>query len=587
MSGMSRHRSVALVLCCLAQFMAVLDVSIANVGLARIRADLGFSTAGLQWVVNAYTLGCAGFLLLGGRAADVFGRRQAFVGGVTLFGLASLVGGLAQDQAMLIAARAGQGIGGAVMAPTSLSIIATLYEEGPRRNRAFGLWGTMGALGGASGALVGGVLITALSWRWVLLVNAPLALAVALAARRAIPAVGRPSGAARSFDLPGAFTVTVALVLVTYGIVGSRGHGWAAPATLGPLAAGIALLGLFGVIEATLAPSPLVPLRILRSRALSGAAVVIFCLGGAAIPMWFFVSLYMQQVLGRTAMQAGLTFLPMSLTIVACTQLASRLAHRLGPGRVLATGMTLLGVGMLLFSRIDADGSWATDVLAPSLLCAAGIGCSFVSTTIAANTGVAREDSGLASGLINTSFQIGGSIGLAVLATIAAGRTAAATGGVTEAVALTGGFQRAFAAGGGFALAGAAMAVAVLTPRASETVRSGKRVDPALEPAHFTRQDVGVAERVGEKGGALHAGEERGCQVARIPAAHLAKLPLRPIEDEPEQARGLVGERAVLLVELGAEASDRAAVSGDELGDVGPRAREPLEACARRRAPVE
>src|SRR5919204_2991359 len=204
---MSRHGSLVLVLCCLAQFMGVLDVSIVNVGLAQIRADLGFSTAGLQWVVNAYTLACAGFLLLGGRAADVFGRREVFVGGLALFGLASLVGGLAQDQAMLVAARAGQGIGGAVMAPTSLSILAAVYDEGPQRNRAFGLWGTMGALGGASGALVGGILIEALSWRWVLLVNAPLAVAAALASWRAIPAVGRAPRAARSFDLPGALTV--------------------------------------------------------------------------------------------------------------------------------------------------------------------------------------------------------------------------------------------------------------------------------------------------------------------------------------------------------------------------------------------
>src|SRR5215211_2063640 len=222
----ARRRTVILVLCCLAQFMGVLDVSIVNVGLAPIRADLGFSTAGLQWVVGAYTLACAGCLLPGGRAADLFGRREVFVAGLALFGLASLAGGLAQDQATLVAARAGQGLGGAVMAPTSLSILATVYDEGAERNRAFGLWGTMGALGGASGALVGGLVMEALSWRWILLVNA----AVALAAWRVVPAFARRER--RSFDLAGAIAVTAGLVLVTYGVVASHRHGWTSAATL-------------------------------------------------------------------------------------------------------------------------------------------------------------------------------------------------------------------------------------------------------------------------------------------------------------------------------------------------------------------
>jgi EmrB/QacA subfamily drug resistance transporter len=470
----ARRPTSILAVCCVAQFLAVLDVSIVNVALAPIRADLGFSTAGLQWVVGAYTLACAGCLLLGGRAADLFGRREVFVGGLALFGLASLAGGLAQDPATLVAARAGQGLGGAVMAPTSLSILATIYDEGPDRNRAFGLWGTMGALGGASGALLGGLLTATLSWRWILLVNAPVALAVAVAALLTIPALGRRPGAAHSFDLRGALAVTAGLVFVTYGLAGTHRHGWGASATLGPIASGSVLLGLFGLIEARLAAAPLVPPRILRSRALSGATVAVFCLGAAAVPMWFFVSLYVQQTLGYSALEAGLTFLPMSLVIAACTQVASRLAARHGPGRVLATGMTLLGAGMLLFSRIDADGSWTADVLLPSLLCASGIGCSFVSTTIAATAGVAREDSGLASGLVNTSFQVGGSIGLALLATIAAGRTAAVTG-VPDAAALSDGFQRAFAVGGGFALAGAGVALGALVGRLTPAVgRTGR-----------------------------------------------------------------------------------------------------------------
>jgi EmrB/QacA subfamily drug resistance transporter len=453
----ARRKTLTLLLCCIAQFMGVLDMSNVGVALAPIRADLGFSTAGLQWVVNAYALACAGCLLLGGRAADLFGRREVFVGGLGLFGLASLAGGLAQDQAALVAARAAQGIGGAVMAPTSLSILATIYDEGPERNRAFGLWGTMGALGGASGALVGGLLTATVSWRWILLVNAPVALAVGLLALRAVPRLGRRSGAARSFDLLGALTVTGGLVLVAYGIVGTHRHGWGAPETLGPIAAGTSLLAAFGVIEAHLAVAPLVPLRLFRSRALSGATAIVFCLGATAVPMWFFLSLYLQRSLGYSALEAGLTFAPMSLVIAACTQAASRLAARVGSGRVLAAGMTLLGAGMLLLARTDGG----LGVLLPSLLCAAGIGCSFVSITITATTAVPAPDSGLASGVVNTSFQIGGSIGLAVLA------------------ATAGGSQTAFALAGGVALAGAAVAICVLTGRGSRARAGGARVPGA------------------------------------------------------------------------------------------------------------
>jgi EmrB/QacA subfamily drug resistance transporter len=436
MAASRDSRTAILAVCCLGQFLAVLDVSIVNVGLASIRADVSFSTAGLQWVVDAYTLACGGFLLLGGRAADLFGRREVFVSGLALFGVASLAGGLAQDPLTLVAARATQGLGGAVMAPTSLSILATIYDEGSERNRAFGLWGTMGALGGASGALAGGVLVELLSWRWLLLVNGPLALGAALAALAAIPPLPRRRGA---FDLAGALAVTSGLVLVTCGIVETPRHGWQAPATLGPLVAGIALLGLFTRIEAR-AAAPLVPPRIFRSRVLTGAAVAVFCLGAAAISMWFFLSLYLREALGLTAIETGIAFAPMSLTILACTQIASRLASRLGPGRVLTTGMLLLAAGMLGISQTDA-------VLIPSLLCAAGIGCSFVSTTIAATTDVPTDDSGLAAGVVNTAFQIGGSLGLAVIATIA----------------LTGGFGAAFGAGGAVALVGAAVAAGVIS----------------------------------------------------------------------------------------------------------------------------
>jgi EmrB/QacA subfamily drug resistance transporter len=451
-----RRRPLILVLCCVAQFLGVLDVTVVNVALAPIRADLGFSTTGLQWVVSAYTLSCAGFLLLGGRAADLFGRRQVFCAGLALFGLASLAGGLAQDPAMLVAARALQGLGGAVMAPTSLSILANVYDEGAARNRAFGLWGTLGALGGASGALVGGLVMDALSWRWILLGNAPVALGVAVVAWRVIPAFGRRER--RSFDVAGAITVTAGLVLVTYGVIASHRHGWASVATLAPLLGGLDLLALFALLETYVVRAPLVPPRMLRSRALVGANVAAMCLGACAMSMWFLLSLYLQGSLGYSPLRAGLAFLPMSLTILACTQAASRLAARVGSGRVLAFGLTLLGGGLLLFARAG-DG----ELLAPSLLCAAGIGCSFVSAAITATTGVGREDSGLASGLVNTSFQVGGSVGLALLATIAAG----------------GGFQTAFAAGGVIALTGATAALRLTWPayglRASGPAPAGRR----------------------------------------------------------------------------------------------------------------
>jgi EmrB/QacA subfamily drug resistance transporter len=449
------RRPLILALCCLAQYLGVLDMIVVNVALAPIRADLGFSTTGLQWVVSAYTLSCSGFLLLGGRAADLFGRRRVFCAGLTLFGLASLAGGLAQDPATLVAARAVQGLGGAVMVPTSLSILANVYDEGAARNRAFGLWGTLGALGGASGGLVGGLVMDALSWRWILIVNAPVALTMALVACCVIPAFTRREG--RSFDLAGAIAVTAGLVLVTYGVVASHRHGWTSIATLAPLLGGLDLLALFALIEVYVVRAPLVPPRLVRSRALVGANVAAMCLGGAALSMWFLLSLYLQQALGYSPLRAGLAFLPMSLTILACTQAASRLAARIGSGRVLAFGLTLLGAGLLLQSR------GAADVLAPSLLCAAGIGCSFVSATITATAGVRREDSGLASGLVNTSFQVGGSVGLALLATIAAG----------------GGFQAAFAAGSVIALGGAAAALRLTWPAhalgASRPAPAGRR----------------------------------------------------------------------------------------------------------------
>ena len=324
-----RRRAWTLVLCCLAQFMVILDVSIVNVALPSIAADLGFTPASLAWVVNGYTLAFAGFLLLGGRAADLLGRREVFAAGLGLFALASLAGGLAQSELTLVAARAAQGLGGAVVAPASLSILMNAFTEGAERNRALGYWGAMGAIGGASGALLGGLLTQALDWRWILFINVPIGIAGALAALRIVRTAGRDTGAARDFDLAGALSATIGLVIVTYGIVETESHGWGSARTLLTLAVGFALLGLFVLIEGRFARHPLVPLRIFRSRELSGANIVVFCLGAAVFAMWYFLSLYLQEVLGYTPIEAGLAFLPMPLTIAACTQVATRLTDPL------------------------------------------------------------------------------------------------------------------------------------------------------------------------------------------------------------------------------------------------------------------
>ncbi len=458
----ARRRTITLVLCCLAQFMVILDVSIVNVALPSIRGDLGFSAANLQWVVNAYTLAFAGFLLLGGRAADLIGRRLVFVAGLGVFGTASLVGGFAQDDTMLVAARAAQGLGGAIVAPATLSILTTTFSEGAERNRALGLWAAMGGAGGAAGALLGGMLTEWLSWRWILFINVPIGLGAALVATRVLLA-GREDRASRHFDLAGAVTVTLGLVVLTYGIVGSEQHGWGSARTLALLAAGVALLAAFTFIEGRLATAPLVPLRIFTSRQLTGANVVVCLMGSAAFAMWYFVSLYLQEVLRFSPIQAGLAFLPMTLTIVACSQIASRLVGRIGAGRVLTVGMASIGVGMLLFAQVRVDGTYPIDVLVPSLLASTGIGFSFVPVTIAATSGVAGPEAGLASGLVNTSRQVGGSLGLALLATFATQRSADLADTLDRAAALTEGFDRAFAFGGILALVGACAAAGLLS----------------------------------------------------------------------------------------------------------------------------
>ena len=468
----SPHLRATLLLCCLAQFMVILDVSVVNVALPSIRNSLGFSEQDLQWVVNAYTVTFAGFLLLGGRAADLIGRRRVFVFGLALFAFASLAGGLADSRALLIAARAVQGLGGAIVAPASLSILTTTFEEGPARNRAVGIWGAMGGAGGAAGVLLGGVLTDALSWRWILFINVPIGLIAAVLAERYI-VTGRAERSERNFDLAGATTATLGLSVLVLGIVRTDITGWGSIPTLALMTAGLVLLAAFVAIEGRFAQAPLMPLRIYASRTLRASNVVVFMLGAATFAMWFFLSLYLQQVRGYSPLHAGLAFLPMTLSIVAASTLASRGVTRVGAKPLLVGGMSLLALGLLLFTSLSPGGSYLGEILVPSLLAAVGMGMAFVPVTIAAVSGAAPHEAGLASGLVNTSRLFGGALGLAILAAIA---TAHTNGDLRHAVgmhaALTDGFVVAFAIAAAFAGIGAVVAAVGLpqvSPRASRS----------------------------------------------------------------------------------------------------------------------
>jgi EmrB/QacA subfamily drug resistance transporter len=478
----SPHLRATLLLACLAQFMVILDVSVVNVALPAIRGGLHFSEQNLQWVVNAYTVTFAGFLLLGGRAADLLGRRRVFVSGLTLFAVASLAGGLADTQGLLIAARAVQGLGGAVIAPASLSILTTTFTEGAARNRAVGIWGAMGGAGGAAGVLLGGVLTDLLGWRWILFINVPIGLIAAVLTQRLI-AEGRNTERTRNFDLLGALAATVGLSLLVLGIVRTDATGWGSGETLALIGAGVVLLLAFLGIEGRFAKAPLMPLRIYASRTLSAANVVVLLVGGASFGMWFFVSLYLQQVLGYSPIKAGLAFLPMTLCIVAGSTLASRAVIRFGAKPLLVAGMIAMTVGLLLFTGISPHGDYLSDMLAPSLLVAIGIGLAFVPATICAVAGVAPQEAGLASGLVNTSRLVGGALGLAILAAIAAARTSGdlhRSGLSATHAALTDGFQLAFVVAAAFALVGGLVAVFVL-PRIPSHAEAQRQAPPAAE----------------------------------------------------------------------------------------------------------
>jgi EmrB/QacA subfamily drug resistance transporter len=477
------HLRATLILGCLAQFMVILDVSVVNVALPAIRGALHFSEADLQWVVNGYTVTFAGFLLLGGRAADLLGRRRVFVSGLVLFAVASLAGGLANSQGLLIAARAIQGLGGAVIAPASLSILTTTFSEGPERNRAVGIWGAMGGAGGAAGVLLGGVLTDLLSWRWILFINVPIGLLAAFFAHRLI-AESRAPARRRDFDVSGALAATLGLSLLVLGIVRTDQTGWGTASTLGLIAAGVVLLAIFLLIAGRFARAPLMPLRIYASRTLSAANVVVLMVGAASFGMWFFVSLYLQQVLGYSPIRAGLAFLPMSLLIVAGSTLASRYVIRLGTKPLLVAGMVAQTAGLLLFATVSSHGTYLGDVLLASVLTAVGIGLSFVPATIAAVAGVAPGEAGLASGLVNTARLFGGALGLAVLAALATARTNddlrhGAASSIRDA--LTSGFHLAFLIAAGLSFVGGLVALFGLPRRLPRRAVAAASADAPLE----------------------------------------------------------------------------------------------------------
>ncbi len=474
------RRGLALVLLAAAQFVVVLDASIVNVALPSIGSDLHFSESNLQWVVNAYVLVFGGFLLLGGRMADLLGRKRVFMAGLVLFGIASLAGGLATSEGMLIAARAVQGLGGALLSPAALSIITTTFPEGSERNKALGVWGAVAGAGGAAGVLLGGVLTDSLGWEWVFFVNTPVTLAAAAVASTLL-VESRAESARRHFDTFGAVTVTASLSLLVYTMVRTDANGWGSATTIGLFAVSAALMALFVWWESR-SPAPLVPFRIFRLRNLTAANVVGLLTGAALFSMFFFVSLYMQRVLGYSPLKAGISYLPLAVTIIISAGVASQLTTRFGFKPVLVAGMMLIAVGLLLFSGISPNGTFIADVLPASIIAAAGLGFAFVPITIASQTGVRGEDAGLASGLINTAQQIGGAIGLAVLSTIATSRTSdvlSAAHGARSAMpnALTEGFQSAFTAGAAFAIAGVILALVLLR------TRGGPVPEPAAEAA--------------------------------------------------------------------------------------------------------
>jgi EmrB/QacA subfamily drug resistance transporter len=476
---MQRHTNpwLILVLVCFAQFMVVLDATVVNVALPSIQTDLGLSEANLQWIVNAYTLVFGGFLLLGGRAGDLLGRKRLFLFGLVVFTTASLLDGLATSSGMLIGSRALQGLGAAFISPAALAIVTTTFEEGAERAKALGVWAAIAIGGSAFGLIVGGALTQLFSWPWIFFINVPVGIAVFFFSLRLLPE-SRDEAAERNFDVAGAVSVTAGLMTLVYPIVEAGEHGWTAGRTLGTFAVAAVLLVTFVVIELR-AKAPLVRLSIFRTRSLTAANVSMLLVASGLFAMFFFNTLYIQKVLGYGPLDAGLAFLPFTAGIIVSAGLASRFTPTIGVRPVAVGGMVVTAAGMLLLTQLPVDGSYATNVLPALILTSLGLGCVFVPLTLVATTGLEASDQGLASGLFNTSQQIGGALGLAILSSLAASATSNSTGSPQQA--LVDGFHVAFAGGAVFVVLALGALVSMLRRSDVERIEAAAAAAPAVE----------------------------------------------------------------------------------------------------------
>ncbi|MEY2515828.1 MAG: hypothetical protein QOJ89_3186 [bacterium] len=443
-----RQKYFALALLATTQFVIVLDAAIVNVALPTVGKELKFTADNLAWVLNAYVLAFGGFLLLGGRLADLLGRRRLFIGGLFIFATASLLCGLATNDTQLIAARALQGFGGAILAPSALSMVTTIFAEGAERNKALGVWGAVSGSGGAAGVLLGGVLTEYLGWEWVFWVNVPIAIIAVLLAPRLLRESKRESES-RTFDVLGALTVTAGLALLVFAIVDANAAGWDSTQTIGLLAGSVALLAAFVFIE-TRSSDPLVPFRIFRTRTLTGSNITAVLVGAALFSMFYIITLYMQYVLGYDALKAGLSYLPLAICIMISAGIAAQLVTKVGFKPILVGGMVLIAVALTWFAQAPVDGDYVRDLLGPMVVSAVGLGFVFVPVTIGAMSGVAPEDSGLASGFINTAQQVGGALGVAILSAVANNVIT----NQADRANLTEGYQAAFLTGAGIAVLG-------------------------------------------------------------------------------------------------------------------------------------
>jgi EmrB/QacA subfamily drug resistance transporter len=486
----TRSRWIALVVLCLGSLMIVLDSTIVNVALPTIRQDLGFSQASLAWVVNGYLLTFGGFLLLGGRLGDLFGHRRLFLCGLALFTISSLACGLASSQGVLVAARVIQGFGGAVVSAVALSLIMSLFVEPAERTRAMGVFGFVAAGGGTLGVLLGGILTDLANWHWIFLVNVPIGVGVCALSLKVLPA-GRPEGAAGRLDVAGAVTVTAALMLAVYAIVNGNQAGWTSGQTLGLLAGAVALLAAFLRVESRVR-APLMPLGLFRLRNLAVANAVGVLWAGAMFAWFFLSALYLQLVLGYSPLQVGLAFLPANLIMGAFSLgISAKLVMRFGIKRPLATGLLLAAAGLALFARAPVGGHFATDVLPSMILLGFGAGIAFNPVLLAAMNDVDQRDAGLASGIVNTSFMMGGALGLAVLASLAATRTShLVASGHGRLEALDSGYHLAFLIGTGFALLAVLLGAALLRERSTTPAADtgpGDVEDPVRQTAAAAR----------------------------------------------------------------------------------------------------